>query len=164
MPTVSSHDILGPMTWAANTRQAPFAVNNVDRGMNSLLSESSEKNFSGSCGHLVGNDHAYATGGAPRFVSDNGYYGYHPVKNSALSDCSMDTSENNLFPGEHPSSCAGAFGGADVSNADPIAWNSTRKRNFEPDHEMERALKRSKSCANGDSEEGNYINHEVFFC
>lgn len=158
MPTVSSHDILGPMSWGSNRRQAAFAENNVDRGMSdmSMSPLHGEGNFTSSCAQIT-SDHAYATGGGPpRFVSDNGYYGYHPaVINAAGSDCSMDTSENNLSLGEHPNSCAGAFGGADVLNADLITWNSTRKRNFEPDHEMDRAMKRSRCSTNGGTGEGN---------
>lgn len=149
MPTVSNHDILGPMAWGSNMRQES---NGGDMG---LLEGAS--NFTSSCSHLVGDEHAYATGGIPRFVSSNGYYGFHPATADAVTrDCSMDTSENNLPLGQLPSSGAGAFGGMDVLNAEPTVWNQnqTRKRNFGSDHDMsERAMKRSRCSASGGMEQ-----------
>lgn len=129
MPTVSNHDVLGPMTWGAggNSRQRYFPQDSLDRsdargGINSLLFE--ESGAADACGARTGvaaaSEHAYSASACHRntLVSANGYYGFHQQHGVhgvgaavAGQDCSMDTSENNPpVPASGGSPSAGALG------------------------------------------------------
>ncbi|XP_034243478.1 uncharacterized protein LOC117646550 isoform X2 [Thrips palmi] len=135
MPTVSSHDVLGPMTWGAggNSRQRYFPQDSLDRsdarsGINSLLFEESGAAGACSAGGSVAaaSEHAYSSNcHRNSLVSANGYYGFHQQHGTGAAvldqDCSMDTdtSENNppvaAVPAVPGPPCA--FGGSPSAGA-----------------------------------------------
>lgn len=170
MPTVSNHDVLGPMTWGSggNSRPRYFPQDSLDRsdargGINSLLFE--ESSTPGACAGNAATapEHAYATNApCPRnsLVSTNGYYGFHQqhgVQHGVGQDCPMDTSENENNPpaprpafgfGGSPSAGALGFGGDGTPQAPqgtfPLgpahAWNADPFRNHGPSATRKRSL------------------------
>ncbi|KAJ1527059.1 hypothetical protein ONE63_008600 [Megalurothrips usitatus] len=155
MPTVSNHDVLGPMPWGVVGNVRHFGGRDRDRsdardGINSLLFGEAS---GGPCAPPAP-EHAYAhtsaAGAAGSFVSQNGYYGYHhphPASAGAVGegqDCSMDTSENNLPDhafGQHPSGAASGFG-APLGPAPQHVWHAAPFNGSQRQAQMQQTRKR----------------------